>query len=252
MCLLSSFQVLLSLVIITLFVIYSLRKKWRNRRKQQENDSTSNKYKENSSVSGDMNLSENKDNGQEPKMNLSSMSFLPFIWNIVFCQRNKQYHNLHINILVSNTLSGLSLVFPNDKVVCMNIFEYKLIHFLHPESSKEVLRSNGLINKDSFYYFFKPTLGLNSILYSPDDNWRRRRKYLAPHFHLRNVKDDQNVFMEHSNVLVEKLKQLQENEIFDVLKWMKNCTLDIIADIAVGVSLHSQTNDNQEYVSAMH
>ncbi|XP_067120950.1 cytochrome P450 4C1-like [Centruroides vittatus] len=58
--------------------------------------------------------------------------------------------------------------------------------------------------------------------------------------------------MEHSNVLVEKLKQLQENEIFDVLEWMKSCTLDIIADIAIGVSLHSQTKNDQEYVSAMH
>ncbi|XP_023224805.1 cytochrome P450 4C1-like [Centruroides sculpturatus] len=58
--------------------------------------------------------------------------------------------------------------------------------------------------------------------------------------------------MEHSNVLVEKLKQLQENEIFDILEWMKYCTLDIIADIAVGVSLHSQTTNDQEYVSAIH
>ncbi|XP_023226984.1 cytochrome P450 4V2-like [Centruroides sculpturatus] len=185
-------------------------------------------------------------------MNIPSMSFLPLFWSIVFCQRNKQYHNLHINILALNAFTGHSVVFPNEKVSCTNIFGYKLIFFLHPESAKEVLRSNSLINKDSFYNFFKPLLGDNSLLYSPDDNWRKRRKYLAPHFHLRNVKDDQNVFMEHSNVLVEKLKQLQENEIFDVLKWMKNCTLDIIADIAVGVSLHSQTNDNQEYVSAMH
>ncbi|XP_067124236.1 cytochrome P450 4V2-like [Centruroides vittatus] len=58
--------------------------------------------------------------------------------------------------------------------------------------------------------------------------------------------------MEHSNVLVEKLKQLQENEIFDVLEWTKSCTLDIIADIAVGVSLHSQTKNDQEYVSTIH
>ncbi|XP_023229604.1 cytochrome P450 4d1-like [Centruroides sculpturatus] len=58
--------------------------------------------------------------------------------------------------------------------------------------------------------------------------------------------------MEHSNVLVEKLKQLQENEIFDILELMKYCTLDIIADIVVGVSLHSQTRNDQEYLSAIH
>ncbi|XP_067131319.1 cytochrome P450 4V2-like [Centruroides vittatus] len=144
------------------------------------------------------------------------------------------------------------MLFPNEKVACLNIIGHKVIFFLHPESAKEVLRSNSLINKDFLYDYLKPLLGDNSLLYSPGDNWRRRRRYLAPHFQLRNVKDDQNVFMEHSNVLVEKLKQLQENEIFDVLEWMKSCTLDIIADIAIGVSLHSQTKNDQEYVSAMH
>ncbi|XP_023209500.1 cytochrome P450 4C1-like [Centruroides sculpturatus] len=118
--------------------------------------------------------------------------------------------------------------------------------------SYEVLRSNSLINKNFMYDFFKPLLGDNSLLYSSDDNWRRRRKYLAPHVQVWNVKDDKNVFMEHSNILVEKLKQLQKNEIFDILKWMQYCTLDIIADIAVGVSLHSQTTNDQEYVSAIH
>ncbi|XP_023211960.1 uncharacterized protein LOC111614825 [Centruroides sculpturatus] len=246
MFLLSSCQILLSLIIISLFVIYSLRKKWRNGRKQQENDSTSNKYGENSSVSG-----ENKDNGQELKKSLPTMSILPFLWNIVFSQCDKQYHDSYIGILNTNLSTGLPMLFTNEKVVCINIFGYKLIFFLHPESAKEVLRSNSLTNRDSVHDFFKPLFGDNSFLYSSDDDWRRRRKYFAPHFHLRNLKDDQNVFMEHSNVLVEKLKQLQKNEIFDILEWMKYCTLDIIADIAVGVSLHSQTTNDQEYMSAM-
>ncbi|XP_023209494.1 cytochrome P450 4V2-like isoform X1 [Centruroides sculpturatus] len=185
-------------------------------------------------------------------MNLPSMSFLPILWNIVFFQRDKQYHNSHIGIFTLNLLTGLSMLFPNEKVVCTNIFGYKFIFFLHPESAKEVLRSNSLINKNSTYNFFKPLLGNNSLLYSSDDNWRIRRKYLAPHFHLRYVKEYQNVFMEHSNVLVEKLKQLQTNEIFDILERMKYCTLDIIADIAVGVSLHFQTTNDQEYISAIH
>ncbi|XP_023210918.1 cytochrome P450 4C1-like [Centruroides sculpturatus] len=246
MCLLSSFQIVLSLIIISLFVIYSIGKKWRNGRKQQENDSTSNKHRENSSISG-----ENKDNGQEIKMNLPTMSFLPVLWNIVFSERDKQYHDSHIDIFIRNLSTGLPMLFTNEKVVCINIFGYKLIVFLHPESAKEILRSNSL-TQDFTLDFFKPLLGDSNFLFSSGDDRRKRRKYLAPHFHLRNLKDDQNVFMEHSNVLVEKLKQLQKNEIFDILEWMKYCTLDIIADIAVGVSLHSQTTKDQEYVSAIH
>ncbi|XP_023233346.1 probable cytochrome P450 4s3 [Centruroides sculpturatus] len=240
-----TFQILLSLLIISLLVIYLLGKKWRNRRKQQKNYSSSSAFT-------DINLSENKGNAQKLKMNLPSVSILPVLLNILFSQRDQQYHNSFIGIHAINLLTGLSTLFPNEKVACLNTFGYKLMFFFHPESAKEVLKGNSLINKDSTYDFFKPLLGENSILYSSGDNWRRRRKYLAPHFHLWNVKDDQNVFMEHSNVLVEKLKQLQKNEIFDILEWMKYCTLDIIADIAVGVSLHSQTTDDQEYVSAMH
>ncbi|XP_023212052.1 cytochrome P450 4C1-like isoform X1 [Centruroides sculpturatus] len=247
MCLLSLFQILLSLVIIFHFVTYLIQKKKRKGRKQQENDSTSNKYGENLFVSG-----ENKDNGQELKMNLPTMSFLPFLWNIAFSQRDKQYHDSYIGILSLNISAGLSMLFPNEKVACINILGYKLIFFLHPESAKEVLKSKSLINKDSTCDFFKPLLGNNTFFCSSDDDWRRRRKYLAPHGQVWNLKDDQDIFMEHSNVLVEKLKQLQENEIFDILEWTKYCTLDIIAELTVGVSLHSQTTNDQEYVSAMH
>ncbi|XP_067138066.1 cytochrome P450 4C1-like [Centruroides vittatus] len=243
---LSTFQFFLSLVIICLVLIYTLVKKRRNR-KQRENDSSLISHGKTSSVSG-----KNNDNGPELEMNLPSMSFLPVLWNIVFSQRDKQYHNSHIGIFILNLMTGLFMLFPNKKVACMNILGYKLFIFLHPESAKEVLKSNSLINRDSTYDFFKPLLGDNSFFLSSDDNWRRRRKYLAPHGHVWNLKDDQYVFMEHSNVLVEKLKQLQENEIFNVLEWIKYCTLDIIADIAVGVSLHSQTKNDQEYVSALH
>ncbi|XP_067138077.1 cytochrome P450 4C1-like [Centruroides vittatus] len=243
---LSTFQFLLSLVIICLVLIYTLVKKWRNR-KQRANDLGLISHGKTSSVSG-----KNKDNGQELKMNLPSVSFLPVLWNILFSQCEKQYQNSHMGIFTLNVFTGLSTLFPNEKIACVNIFGYKLTTFLHPESAKEVLRSNSLINKDATYDFFKPLLGDNSLLYSSDDNWRRKRKYLAPHFNLWSLKNYRNVFMEHSNVLVDKLKQLQENEIFNVLEWMKSCTLDIIADIAVGVSLHSQTTNDQEYVSAIH
>ncbi|XP_023233342.1 uncharacterized protein LOC111633046 [Centruroides sculpturatus] len=228
MFILNLFQIILCLIITLLVLMYVLVKKWRNRRIQLKNDSTSITHGKTFSLSG-----ENKDNSQKLKMNLPTMSFLPILWKIVFSQRDKRYHNLHNGIHTLNLLTGLSMLFPNEKVACLNIFGYKLIFFLHPESAKEVLRSNSLINKDSTYNFLKPLLGNNSLLYSSGDNWRRRRKYLAPHGHVWNVKNDQNVFMEHSNVLVEKLNQLKENEIFDILEWMKYCTLDIIAGITI-------------------
>ncbi|XP_023222833.1 uncharacterized protein LOC111624254 [Centruroides sculpturatus] len=97
-------------------------------------------------------------------MNLPTMSFLPFLWNIVFSQRDKKYHNSYIGIQTLNVTTGLSTLFPNEKVACINILGYKLIFFLHPESAKEVLKSKSLIDKDSTYDFFKPLLGDNSFL----------------------------------------------------------------------------------------
>ncbi|XP_067124404.1 cytochrome P450 4C1-like [Centruroides vittatus] len=201
MSLLSSFQILLSLLILLVF-IYTVVKKCRNRRKEQKNDSTSNKYGTISPVSADI-------------------------------------------------LLGLSALFPKEKVVYINVFGHKVIFFIHPESAKEVLKSNSLINKDSSYDFFIPLFGKNSFFYSPDDIWRKRRRYYGPHFHLWNLNDYQNVFMEHSNLFVEKLKKLQENEIFDVVEWTKSCSLGIVLDLIFGISLSCQTENNQEYIMAL-
>ncbi|XP_067123236.1 cytochrome P450 4C1-like [Centruroides vittatus] len=130
----------------------------------------------------------------------------------------------------------------------MNVFGNKLIFFIHPESAKEVLKSNSLINKDSSYDFFIPLFGKSGLLYSPDDIWRKRRRYYASHFHLWNLKNYQNVFMEHSNLFVERLKKLQKNEVFDVVKWMKSCSLGIVLELIFGISLNFQTENNQEYI----
>ncbi|XP_023213654.1 cytochrome P450 4c21-like [Centruroides sculpturatus] len=182
---------------------------------------------------------------------LPSISVLPLLWNSLFLSRDREYYKWNGGIITSNLLLGLSTLYPKEKVVCMNIFGYKMIFFIHPETAKEVLKSNSFINKDATYDFFIPVFGKNSFLYSPDDNWRKRRRYLAPYFHLWNLKNHQNVFMEHSNFLVERLKKLQQNEIFNVLKWMKCCTLDIAADVLLGISLMSQSENYEEYIIAL-
>ncbi|XP_023235105.1 cytochrome P450 4V2-like [Centruroides sculpturatus] len=245
MCVLSSFQILLSLVIVSLFVVYSIRKKWRNGRKQQKNYSNSNKYREDSSVSGGFKLSARNREKQEIKSKCVSVSFLPFIWNFVFSQKNRIQRQQFRNKAVVSTILGITTLFPKEKIVRINIFGFKVFILTHPESAQEVLKSNSLIQKDFSYDFLKPFLGENSLLY------RRRRKYLAPHFHLWNLKNHQDVFMKHSNMLIMKLKKLQNNEVFNALKLMKFCALDIITEVTCGVSVNSQTEGNQEYLSAL-
>ncbi|XP_023235118.1 cytochrome P450 4C1-like [Centruroides sculpturatus] len=182
---------------------------------------------------------------------LPSISVLPLLWNRLFLPRDREYYKWNGGIITSNLLLGFSTLFPKEKAVYMNIFGYKVIFFIHPESAKEVLKSNNLINKDSTYDFFIPVFGKNTIFYSADDNWRKRRRYLAPYFHLWNLKNHQNVLMEYSSFLVEKLKKLQQSEIFNVLKWMKYCTLDIAADVLLGISLMSQSENYEEYITAL-
>ncbi|XP_023238384.1 cytochrome P450 4C1-like [Centruroides sculpturatus] len=200
-----------------------------------------------------MNLLVNKKNAQDMKVKkLPSISVLTILWNMLFYQRDNRLHYKSSWVIdILNGIVGLPTLFPKEKVLYVNVFGYKLICFIHPESAKEVLSSNSFITKDSLYDFFIPLLGKNSLLYSPDDIWRKRRRYYAPYFHLRYIKDYQNVFMNHSNLFVEKLKKLQENEIFDIVKWTKYCSLDIVTDLILGISPNSQSENNEEYIAAI-
>lgn len=140
----------------------------------------------------------------------------------------------------------MSKRYEKEKVV-KGSWGYTYIICFHPEVAQEVFKSYNNVNKDRTYAIFYSWLG-TGLLTSSDDKWRNRRKLLTPAFHFRILEDFQDIFNEHSNVLIEKIKKQEEFEISELVTL---CTLDIVADSAMGVKLNAQTNSDNSYVKAV-
>ncbi|XP_067133081.1 cytochrome P450 4c3-like [Centruroides vittatus] len=101
------------------------------------------------------------------------------------------------------------------------------------------------------YNIFHPWLG-TGLLTSSNDKWRHRRKLLTPAFHFRILEDFQEIFNNHSNILIEKLKNKKQCEEFLMDNLINLCTLDIIGGSAMGVQFNSQNRAGNDYVVATH
>ncbi|GIY42944.1 cytochrome P450 4V2 [Caerostris extrusa] len=88
--------------------------------------------------------------------------------------------------------------------------------------------------------------------FSPAEKWRRSRKLLTPAFHFTILEDFIPVFQEQSSVLVSKLQDLTKEPWVDIVPLLTSCTLDIICQTAMGVSINAQKGENNEYVKAIH
>ncbi|GFS48649.1 cytochrome P450 4C1 [Nephila pilipes] len=117
----------------------------------------------------------------------------------------------------------------------------------------EVVLSNSttLIDKSKEYDLLSPWLG-NGLLISSGTKWRNRRKLLTPTFHFSILNEFLPVFQEQSSVLVSKLQALAREPWIDIVPLMTACTLDIICETAMGVSINAQDGQNIEYVRAVH
>jgi len=114
-----------------------------------------------------------------------------------------------------------------------------------------LLSSSRLIDKSDLYTFVHPWLGLG-LLTSTGDKWRARRKLLTPSFHFRILEDFLNVFNEQAEILVTKLKKFEGKGYVDVYPFLTRCTLDVIAETAMGVkTIKAQENADSEYVQAV-
>ncbi|XP_023211901.1 cytochrome P450 4c21-like [Centruroides sculpturatus] len=217
---LSTFQILLSFLIISFIVIYSLGKKWRNRRKQQENNMSS-------SASGGLYMWKKKSNNKSRK-EIPKATTLPYFWNLIFCPVKAQDYRKLCGTFIIQVLSCFCLGFIEEKLMKISWGGYHYIVLSHPEVAQEVLKNYTVINKDRIYNILHPWLG-TGLLTSSNDKWRHRRKLLTPAFHFRILEDFQGIFNDHSNILVKKLKNKKQNEEFLIDELIRLCTLDIIA-----------------------
>ncbi|GLG96599.1 Cytochrome P450 4C1, partial [Gryllus bimaculatus] len=127
------------------------------------------------------------------------------------------------------------------------------VHFHDAEHIEAILRSSVNISKGFIYDFVKPWLG-TGLLTSTGQKWHSHRKLITPAFHFKILENFQSVFVEKSQILVEKLeKEVGNKKGFDVYPYITRCTLDIICETAMGTPVNAQDEkDRSPYVAAIY
>ncbi|PSN43039.1 Cytochrome P450 4C1 [Blattella germanica] len=122
---------------------------------------------------------------------------------------------------------------------------------IDPRLHELILGSQKHINKVPQYDFMAPWLG-KGLLTSTGAKWQTHRKMLTPAFHFSILENFIDIFAEKSEILVNKLENELSSDDFDVFPYMCRCTLDIICETAMGVSINAQeVEQRSEYINAV-
>ncbi|XP_067002018.2 cytochrome P450 4C1 isoform X2 [Anabrus simplex] len=125
------------------------------------------------------------------------------------------------------------------------------VHLSLPEHIEAVLSSTTHLEKSTFYNFVHPWLG-TGLLTSSGGKWHSHRKMITPTFHFKILDTFVDVFVEKSEILVQKLKMNVNGPGFDIYPFITRCALDIICETAMGTTIKAQEETDSEYVSAVY
>lgn len=136
-----------------------------------------------------------------------------------------------------------------------DIFKFWVIGFLYvfvndPEDIETILNNRKHIRKTIDYQLLEPWLG-TGLLTSTGKKWHSRRKILTPAFHFKILEGFIHVFNVNSEFLIKDLDAQTEEPFVDINAHITKCTLDIICESAMGISMHETERDHSEYTQAV-
>ncbi|XP_044271096.1 cytochrome P450 4c3-like isoform X2 [Tribolium madens] len=115
---------------------------------------------------------------------------------------------------------------------------------------KCVLSSKKILNKSEDYLYLRPWLG-TGLLTSGGTKWKKHRKIITPAFHFQILKQFIEVFESGGNRFIQKLQKEVGKKSIDIYPFVNLCTLDIICESAMGISINAQFDDNSDYVRSV-
>ncbi|XP_044575509.1 cytochrome P450 4V2-like [Cotesia glomerata] len=146
------------------------------------------------------------------------------------------------------------------RIILLDEFEFSPIRFwlgnklcvvlFDPDQMKAVFRSPKTIEKDGLYKILHPFIG-TGLLTAPANKWKIRRKLIVPAFHPKILESFVGVMNEQSNILVKILESQINKDEFELFPYISRCTLNIICETAMGVSVNVQTSRDSTYVQAL-
>jgi cytochrome P450 family 4 len=105
--------------------------------------------------------------------------------------------------------------------------------------------------KSIIYDLYKPWLR-EGLLLSAGHKWNARRKLLTPAFHFKILRQHKTIMIEKSRVFRDVLAEASSSHPhgFDVCPFITRCTLDILCEAIMGVSLDAQRKPSS-YATAL-
>lgn len=110
--------------------------------------------------------------------------------------------------------------------------------------------SMAILKKSEVYDKFIPWLG-TGLLTAEGTKWKQRRRIITPSFHFSILEQFVDVFEENGNILLSKFKEVVDRDSVNIFQYVTDCTLDILSESAMGVSIKSQEGKNKEYVTSV-
>ncbi|GIZ01910.1 cytochrome P450 4V2 [Caerostris extrusa] len=154
----------------------------------------------------------------------------------------------HVSVLQS--IAGYYQLFPKSPLVCFWMSYMPIIILRTAEAVEAFISGTKNMEKSSEYNMVHPWLG-TGLLTSHGSKWKSRRKLLTPSFHFEILKDFLPVFNEQSQILVKHLQSEITKDFTDIATPITLCSLDIICETTLGVSIGAQKNSESQYVKSV-
>ncbi|XP_025264314.1 cytochrome P450 4C1 isoform X2 [Camponotus floridanus] len=166
---------------------------------------------------------------------------LPIVGN-VFQSHISEEENWKLLCTLSNEY------YPIFKVWSFSIF---MVFIRHPDDLETILSNTNHIEKSFFYDPLHPWLG-TGLLTSKGVKWQTRRKILTPTFHFNILNQFVDILIKEGDCMTKSLMDVGETVVKDLLPFISERTLNAICETAMGVSLRTIGEFQQQYRNAVH
>ncbi|GFT35166.1 cytochrome P450 4V2 [Nephila pilipes] len=159
-------------------------------------------------------------------------------------------NGLPFNVFVLQILAAHCRLFWESPLFCFWVSFVPFLILKKAEAVEALVGGNKNMEKNWSYKWMHPWLG-TGLLTSHGPKWKSRRKLLTPSFHFEILKDFLPIFNEQSQALVRRLRNEVTKDSTDIVMPVTLCSLDIICETTLGVTIGAQENSETQYIKSV-